>query len=40
MEDILNVLLIDDDPTQLALLDAICGSQEYPKVSCRPAQTG
>jgi DNA-binding NtrC family response regulator len=40
MEDILNVLLIDDDPTQLALLDAICGSQEYPKVSCRPAQKG
>jgi DNA-binding NtrC family response regulator len=40
MEDILNVLLIDDDPTQLALLDSICGSQEYPKVSCKPAQTG
>ncbi len=40
MADALNVLLIDDDPTQIALLEAICSSQEYPAVSCLSAPTG
>jgi DNA-binding NtrC family response regulator len=38
--DVLNVLIIDDDPTQVALLEAICGSQDYPTVSSRSAATG
>ncbi len=38
--DVLNVLIIDDDPTQVALLEAICGSQDYPAVSCRSAASG
>lgn len=40
MSDVLNVLLIDDDPTQIALLETICGAQEYPRVSCTAAATG
>ncbi len=40
MADILNVLLIDDDTTQIALLEAICESLEYPTVSCRAAASG
>ena len=40
MADTLNVLLIDDDRTQLELLAAICGSTDYPRVSFSSAESG
>jgi DNA-binding NtrC family response regulator len=40
MPDALNVLLIDDDRTQLELLGVICRSLDYPSVSFATAETG
>jgi DNA-binding NtrC family response regulator len=40
MADTLNVLLIDDDRTQLELLGVICESLDYPRISFVTAETG